>query len=129
MGKKEVTPIRDLILEGRIAGVPIVQNNSIVIEGVALKQALAEMGIKVGDPLRRLVPDTEISCEALYVMNDGPLLMVFQADIEDHLIGELTGEPTLGRLFFVEGCMVRLLRVPNKTALEALKRYCAGLGA
>lgn len=127
MENHNVAKIADLLSKDRIEGVPNRITKPIMIEGSELKALLSEKGINLGDPLGRLVRDTEILCEALYSMNNGPLLMIFKADVEDELIRNLTGEESLGDLFFVQNCMVRLLRVPNETSLNILKKYCAAL--
>lgn len=123
MPEPEATDITELFLNFQSKEIPNCITQPILIEGAKLKALLKKQGFGLGDRLGRLVRDTEITCEALYIMYDGPLFMVFEADIEDDLIGNLTGDHRLGSLFFIQGCMVRLLRVPNQKALEMIKAY------
>jgi len=52
--------------------------------------------------------------------------MIFEVKVEGGLLSELV-DPSLGELFDIQSGSLRLLRVPDETSLETLKKYCAAL--
>jgi hypothetical protein len=54
--------------------------------------------------------------------------MMFALKFDEGLIGTLTGDPDLGKLFDIQGAAVRVIRCPL-TSFDVLKKYAAGLAA
>lgn len=123
-GKPSTLMIPDV---GKIKeGQPVYITKPIRINGENLKDFLKVKGVSLPDAVSNLIEDTKISCEAFYWTQDGPLLMMFALKFEEGLIGKLTEEPELGKLFDVQGAAVRVIRCPP-SSFDVLKQYAAGL--
>lgn len=109
-------------------GQPVYITNPIRINGKNLKAFLANKKIDLPKPVSDLIEDTQISCEAFYWTQNGPLLMMFALKFDEGLIGTLTGDADLGKLFDIQGAAVRVLRCPQ-SSFDVLKKYAAGLSA
>lgn len=114
----DVTGVKD--------GEPVYIDKPIRIKGANLKNFLAKKNITLPDAVTNLIEDTQISCEAFYYSNNGPMLLMFALKFEDGLIASLTGDEDLGALFDVKGASVRVLRCPEKS-FDVLKQYALAL--
>ena len=109
-------------------GQPVYITKPIRINGKNLKDFLANKQVNLPKPVSDLIEDTSISCEAFYWTKDGPLLMMFALKFDEGLIGTLTGDADLGKLFDIQGAAVRVIRCPQ-SSFDVLKKYAAGLAA
>lgn len=109
-------------------GQPVYITKPIRINGKNLKAFLANKKVDLPKPVSDLIEDTSISCEAFYWTKDGPLLMMFALKFDEGLIGTLTGDADLGKLFDIQGAAVRVIRCPP-SSFDVLKKYAAGLAA
>ncbi len=111
---------------GVATGEPVYITKPIRIKGENLKKFLANKGVTLPDAITNLIEDTQISCEAFYYSNNGPMLLMFALKFEEGLIASLTGDADLGALFDIKGASVRLLRCAE-SSFDVLKQYAAGL--
>ena len=123
-GKPSTLMIPDV--SGISKGQPVYITKPIRINGKNLKTFLANKKVDLPKPVSDLIEDTQISCEAFYWTQDGPLLMMFALKFDKGLIGTLTGDSDLGNLFDIQGAAVRVIRCPP-SSFDVLKQYAAGL--
>jgi len=121
----DVTKVKD--------GAPVYITKPIRIKGEHLEHFLTGKNIKLPENVSKLIATTKISCEAFYYSKDGPLVMMFALNFADEkgeggLIGTLTDEPDLGKLFEIQGASLRILRCPEKS-FEVLQKYSDELSA
>jgi hypothetical protein len=98
------------------------------IKADKLAAYLQKKNITLPDPVKNLLTDTTISCEAFYSTKDGPFLMMFAIQFDKGLIASLTGDADLGEMFDVKGGSVRVLRCPA-TSFDVLEKYAAELSS
>ena len=123
-GKPSTLMIPDVA--GVATGEPVFITKPIRIDGKNLKAFLKNKGVDLKESINNLIEDTQISCEAFYYTQNGPLLMMFALKFEEGLIASLTGDEDLGKLFDVKGAALRVIRCEEKN-FDILKQYAAGL--
>lgn len=115
-------------------GKPVFITKRLVLDGKNFKKFLTAKGLikedqkdEGGNPLINLIGDTSISCEAFYYSKSGPMLMIFEVNIGEGLIKNLTGDEDLGNLFDITGANLRVLRITKPEDIEILDQYVARL--
>lgn len=130
-------------------GQPVYITKPVTLEGKHLETYLNGKGVSMPKQVKDLLKTTSISCNAFYFsknerelkpeeitgwatnnpgvtkpddnkVDEGALLMMFEVDFKEGLMGALTGDPDLEKLFTISGASLRVLRCrdPSKKILE-----------
>lgn len=114
-------------ITGVSSGQPVFITRPIALEGKNLKAFFVAKGITLPDPVKNLIEDTTISCDAFYYSKD-VMLMMFALKFDKGLIKSLTNDDSLAALFDVKGASLRIIKC-KKESFSVLQKYAAGLSA
>ena len=133
-------------------GQPIYITRAISLKGENLAAFLSGKGVTLTAELGRLLKNTSISCDAFYLapkkraasdeekkddkitkvdggknIDESVILMMFAVEVDKGLIGTLSHDESLGKLFDINGVKLRVLRCPasSRPVLEAYARQLA----
>jgi hypothetical protein len=131
-------------------GQPVYITRAITIKGEHLTDFFQSKNVTLPDRLKTLIKTTSIPCEAFYLapkkgppteeekkaspppkeIDESTILMMFELNFEQGLIGTLAEDESLGKLFDITGAKLRVLRctASSRPVLEAYARQLPSPG-